>query len=691
MYNPETVAEAKKRAEFALLKRESEDNAIAAERGLKPYKLLNVELNNGSDAKTGGYIGWYYVTLAVEGKVFGHLTSNLNSDISRGVVGEETKRRDYFVAGGLHDGEEDYVFYNVGHSTTNTSYKMELSDEVLQRARETLDRRDNFKEALEGMKTVEKQSKTRENKLYDKLTELFPDFMSGKFSYLKLESPGMEPLSLEWIGAEIISVMQTYTMNGDLMYDPMMTFWVDRSEGSETLRAESFEHSMPPVYQTRGDGGEWQSVDGNGNVKTLYLDQSVGKFAEQWFTNIAEQGYMPVFGNLVRGEDDEVRVTFDKDGNAIEPEPETGNVPYDEAAWHDLADIEDDDLREEHRAEINEILNGGKSEKQTTLDLSLPDPAWTVAEMNEYGYTAPDMYPLSVGRALELFDAGHTVYMLYDDNTEVMAFDRDEIITFSSNGFCGITKTDWEMSPIRDAQNKVYENVVLNREQAENSKESELIHSREPMFGIYQVRDDLDEKRGFRFAPMREIEALGLSVDRENYELVYSAPLTQRFLHGMLNDNDRTLETLYTRFNDSLPSDYAARSVSVSDVIVLQQGGEVTAHFVDSAGFMELPSFTGNEREQTPTLSQLDTSSPSVADLEADVKAGKSIFVAELAKAVNAESKDNPRIIIGGIPPQNTRKPMNKGVPSLMDEINEAKQLATRGGQPTAKQNGREV
>jgi hypothetical protein len=308
--------------------------------------------------------------------------------------------------------------------------------------------------------------------------------------------------------------------------------------------------------------------------------------------------------------------------------------------------------------------------------------------MNEYGYTAPDMYPLSIGRALELFDAGHTIYMLYDDNTEAMAFDRDEIITFSSDGFCGITKTDWEMSPIRDAQNKVYENVILNREQAENSRESELIHSREPMFGIYQVRDDLDEKRDFRFAPMSELEALGLSVDRENYELVYSAPLTQRFLNGMLNDNDRTLETLYARFNDSLPSDYAARSVSVSDVIVLQQGGEVTAHFVDSGGFKELPSFTGNEREQTPALSQIDTSSPSVADLEADVKAGKSISVAELAKAANAESKDNPRIIIGGIPPQ---KPMNKGVPTLMDEINEAKQLVARNNQPAAKQNEREV
>jgi len=690
-YNPETVAEAKKRAEFALLKREVDDNAVAAEHGLKPYKLLNVEINDGSNPKESGHIGWYYVTVAVNDKIFCLVETGLNYEIAKG---ELDNRRSYFVAGGLKDHEADFVFNNVGHSSLSTLYKMDIDDAVLERAKETLARREQFSDALDGMKTVEKEAKepkTRENRLYDKLAEMFPDFMGRKYSYLKLEAPGMEPLSLEWIGAETISVMHTYTMNGDLMYDPMMTFWVDECDGDETLRAESFEQSMPPVYQTRGDGGEWHSVDGNGNSKFLYLDHSIGKFAEQWFTNIAEQGYMPVLAHLARGEDDEVRVMFDKDGNAIEPEPETGNVPYDEAAWHDLADIEDDDLREAHRAEINEILGGGKEEKQTTLDLSLPDPAWTVAEMNEYGYTEPDMYPLSVGRAVELFDAGHTIYLLYDNNTEAMAFDRDEIITHgeSYHGFCGITKTDWEMSPIRDAQNKVYENVIINREQIENSKESEIIHSREPMFGIYQVRDDIGAARDFRFVPMRELEALGLSVDRENYSLVYSAQLTERFLHGMLNDNDRTLERLYEKFNDSLPSDYSARSVSVSDVIVLQQGGEVTAHYVDSAGFKELPAFTGNEREQT--LSQFDTSSPSVADLEADVKEGKSISVAELAKAVNAERKDNQRIIIGGIPPQGAQKPQNKGVPTLMDEINEAKQLVARGGQAATKQNEREV
>jgi hypothetical protein len=272
-----------------------------------------------------------------------------------------------------------------------------------------------------------------------------------------------------------------------------------------------------------------------------------------------------------------------------------------------------------------------------------------------------------------------------------MAFDRDEIITFSSGGFCGITKTDWEMSPIREAQNKVCESVAINRGQIESKKESELILNSEPMFGIYQIRDGIGESRDFRFVPMRELEALGLSVDRANYELVYSAPLTQRFLHGMLNDNDRTLETLYARFNDSLPHDYTARSVSVSDVIVLQQGGEVTSHFVDSVGFKELPTFTGSEREQSPTLSQIDTKLTGVATPDEVAKAVRPTTVAEPAKAVNTGGNDNTRIIFSGITPRSVQKPLRKAAPTLMDEINEAKQLVARGNQPATKQNEREV
>ena len=71
-YNPEIIAATKEAAIAALRARETKDNEIAAQKGLKPYTLLNVEFNDGTDEKSGGHIGWYYVTLAVDGKIHAH-------------------------------------------------------------------------------------------------------------------------------------------------------------------------------------------------------------------------------------------------------------------------------------------------------------------------------------------------------------------------------------------------------------------------------------------------------------------------------------------------------------------------------------------------------------------------------------------------------------------------------------------
>ena len=87
-YNPEIVKATKEAALPALLRREAKDNEIAAQKGLKPYTLLNVEFNDGADEKTGGYIGWYYVTLAVDGKICTHLETGLSHDIADGKVSD---------------------------------------------------------------------------------------------------------------------------------------------------------------------------------------------------------------------------------------------------------------------------------------------------------------------------------------------------------------------------------------------------------------------------------------------------------------------------------------------------------------------------------------------------------------------------------------------------------------------------
>ena len=145
-YNPEIVSATKEAALASLMEREAKDNAIAAQKGLKPYTLLNVEFNDGADGQSSGYMGWYYVTLAIDGKICSHIETGLNYDIADGKVSAEPTREKYFAAGALKDSEVDYVFNNVGFSSTSGLYALPVSDAVLQRAEKTLAERTKAQE-----------------------------------------------------------------------------------------------------------------------------------------------------------------------------------------------------------------------------------------------------------------------------------------------------------------------------------------------------------------------------------------------------------------------------------------------------------------------------------------------------------------------------------------------------------------
>ena len=137
-YNPEIVLVTKEAALPVLLQREVKDNKIAIQKGLKPYTLLNVEFCDGADERTGGFIGWYYVTLAVDGEIYTHLETGLSYDIADGKVSDTPTRADYFTAGALKEADVDYVFNNVGFSTASTLYTVPLQDDVRERAEKTL-------------------------------------------------------------------------------------------------------------------------------------------------------------------------------------------------------------------------------------------------------------------------------------------------------------------------------------------------------------------------------------------------------------------------------------------------------------------------------------------------------------------------------------------------------------------------
>lgn len=122
---------------------------------------------------------------------------------------------------------------------------------------------------------------------------------------------------------------------------------------------------------------------------------------------------------------------------------------------------------------------------------------------------------------------------------------------------------------------------------------------REDRFSIYQLKDG-DETLDYRFEPLDAIRRNGLSVDPANYELVYTAPLTER-------DN---LESIYTRFNIDRPADFHGHSLSVSDIVVLHQDGKDTAHYCDRFGFSQVPEFLEPERAKEvtiPTPDQMET------------------------------------------------------------------------------------
>ena len=141
-YNPEIVQITKEAAVPALLKREEIDNEISVQKGLKPYTVLNVELSNGSAEMIDGYLGWYYVTLAVDGKIRAHMETGLCYDIANGKVSETPSKKSYHVAGALKEADVDYVFNNVGFSSTSDVYSLKMPDDVVERARKTLAERE---------------------------------------------------------------------------------------------------------------------------------------------------------------------------------------------------------------------------------------------------------------------------------------------------------------------------------------------------------------------------------------------------------------------------------------------------------------------------------------------------------------------------------------------------------------------
>lgn len=219
---------------------------------------------------------------------------------------------------------------------------------------------------------------------------------------------------------------------------------------------------------------------------------------------------------------------------------------------------------------------------QAEID-ALPDSMVGISEMQEYGYTWNEMLPLTQERALELFDHDLPVYLLHTDGSETTVSERKQIIEY--DGMCGIEKGDWQNErKLRMMQEELSE--------SDSNREAQLLYGNTDKYGIYQLKDN-PELNTFRFQGTESLKRLGIIKDNfdavtpENYKLVYMGELGE--LQGQTQAE--TLEAIYTKLNVDHPADYKAHSLLVSDVVVLHEDGENSAHFVDSFDFTELPKF----------------------------------------------------------------------------------------------------
>ena len=240
---------------------------------------------------------------------------------------------------------------------------------------------------------------------------------------------------------------------------------------------------------------------------------------------------------------------------------------------------------------------------QAEID-ALPDPMIGLSEMREYGYTWNEMLPLTQEKALELFDHDLPVYLLHNDGSETTVEDRKQIT--EHEGILGIEKGDWENErKLRSMQAELSDNEI--------NKEAQLLYGRSDKYGIYQLKynPELDH---LRFEGTESLKRMGITKDNfdaikpENYELIYVGELSEL----QEQTQGETLEAIYEKFNIDHPKDYRGHSLSVSDIVVLHQNGENSAHFVDSFGFTGLPDFMQTLEGVKEQEAEIDTSGQDV-------------------------------------------------------------------------------
>lgn len=303
-----------------------------------------------------------------------------------------------------------------------------------------------------------------------------------------------------------------------------------------------------------------------------------------------------------------------------------------------------DAINQADEDKVEELLDDAKMDIQ-----DLPHPTVGKLELRDYGYTAEDMVPLRKEAALDYHRMGSKIYCLGSDGSKGEYASKETIQTHE--GLFGMELQMWERirdqdldhadedfgafqepmnvieqeealklydagadiylitnfsSPVYVTERKEiergpehYQMSMAERErfrnlewemqkypQIQSLKEANLLLRTRRTFGIYQIKDD-SPGENYAFMNMRFIESHGMQIKKEDYKLVYVGELL----------GNMSLDDIFERFNIDRPKDFRGHSLSVSDIVVLNDGENVTAHFVDSISFEQLDSFLNLEEQ----------------------------------------------------------------------------------------------
>ena len=296
------------------------------------------------------------------------------------------------------------------------------------------------------------------------------------------------------------------------------------------------------------------------------------------------------------------------------------------------------------QAEVGQMAASSQlpeAQEQALDEYSTPDEQVSTPDMQKYGYSYDGMLPVTRERALELDAAGLTVYVLHEDNTESMVFDPQEIM--DHGGLFGVDREEWEKSP-------QFHEKVMERQEHQQEREQAFLSQNRDCFAIYQV--SRDDPQNVRFMNLDWLKSHDISIDRSNYDLIYTAPLRES---GTVPEQ---LEKLYQQFNLEKPVDFHSPSMSVSDIVAIRQDGKVSCHYCDSVGFTQIPGFLPENPLKNAEMAVEDdygmidgiinngAKEPTVAELEQQARSGQPISLMELAAAAHREEREKKKSVM---------------------------------------------